>query len=180
MCVFTVVTVDNQLIQVLPACFLFMALAWLGSVYNAYQDAMQLYNVFVEHYRETSYVDIVALRHAKELIKRQRKLLADGGAVFLQDPKYGGEDGLILHVRKLCNDHTKYDALLELEMASRDLRRKRGDIITLVTESIPITAIQAYILGAADEIQVRLLPHVQVTGIGVSPPCLPTWRVACV
>lgn len=36
----------------------------------------------------------------------------------------------------------KFDVLLELELSSRELRRKRGDIICVVSESLPITAIQ--------------------------------------
>jgi hypothetical protein len=47
----------------------------------------------------------------------------------------------------------KRDAIFNLEYAVRELRRKRGDVITIVSESIPITAIQCYTLMFADDIQ---------------------------
>jgi hypothetical protein len=47
----------------------------------------------------------------------------------------------------------KRDAIFNLEYAVRELRRKRGDVITIVSESIPITAIQCYTLMLADDVQ---------------------------
>jgi hypothetical protein len=40
----------------------------------------------------------------------------------------------------------RFDVMLEHEMAQREVRRKRGDVITIVTESLPITSIQSYVL----------------------------------
>jgi len=36
----------------------------------------------------------------------------------------------------------KREATLEYEMAVRELRRKRGDVVTILSESLPITIIQ--------------------------------------
>ena len=44
--VFTIIQPDNELIQILPAAVFFMVLAWMGSLYNAYYDAWQLFDVF--------------------------------------------------------------------------------------------------------------------------------------
>ena len=43
--------------QILPACYLFLSFAWLGSLYNAYHDFIQLYTVYFQHFKHTSFVD---------------------------------------------------------------------------------------------------------------------------
>jgi hypothetical protein len=48
----------------------------------------------------------------------------------------------------------RFDVMLEHEMAQREVRRKRGDVITIVTESLPITAIQSYVLLQGSEVGV--------------------------
>ena len=50
----------------------------------------------------------------------------------------------------------------------RDLRRKRGDVVTVVSESLPITIIQCYVLFMSEKIQV--CAHVRVS-VGIHVRC---------
>jgi len=152
--VVTYVALDNSLIQILPACWLFLSFAWLGSLYNAYHDAKQLYSVYFQHFKSTKFVDDMSFRNAGAIISKARgsglEHTIAGKALTSHDVR----NHLAQHVRLLSNERGKYEVLLELELATRELRRKRGDIITIMTESLPITAIQAYIMASGDETQI--------------------------
>ena len=57
------------------------------------------------------------------------------------------------HIWNESLEVAKREAIFNLEYAVRELRRKRGDVITILSEAIPITAIQCYTLMLADDIQ---------------------------
>ena len=152
--VFTLVAVDNALIQVLPACYLFLAFAWVGSLYNAYHDSNQLYTVWFQHFKETLFIDSMSFRMATSMIKKVRAEKQMNSILGKPVDAPDIRNHLAQHVRVLCNERSKYDALLELELSTRDLRRKRGDIITIMSESIPITAIQCYIMAEGGDTQI--------------------------
>ena len=66
------------------------------------------------------------------------------------------------------------DALLELERSTRDLRRKRGDIITIMSESIPITANQCYIMVECVDTQIVNISSLHLCSVQRSPPSAAT------
>mmetsp|Transcript_55624 Transcript_55624/g.132077 ORF Transcript_55624/g.132077 Transcript_55624/m.132077 type:complete len:580 (+) Transcript_55624:141-1880(+) len=151
--VVSLVAVDNALIQVLPACYLFLTFAWGGSLYNAYHDSIQLYTVYFQHFKHTTFVDGMSYRISSSMVRKAKKAKKES----LAGKPYDAPDirnHLAQHVRLLTNERANYDVLLELEHASRELRRKRGDIITILTESLPITAIQCYILALSGTTQI--------------------------
>ena len=45
MYVLTVIGQDYRLAQVLPAAYMFMVIAWVGSIYNAYYDVAQVFTM---------------------------------------------------------------------------------------------------------------------------------------
>lgn len=66
--------------------------------------------------------------------------------------------------------------MIQHEMANREMRRKRGDVITIVTESLPITAIQSYVILQAEGVTVvtivtllfaSLVLGAKVSGLGM-------------
>ena len=121
--VVTYVALDNSLIQILPACWLFLSLAWLGSLYNAYHDAKQLYSVYFQHFKSTKFVDDMSFRNAANIISKARgsglEHTIAGKALTSHDVR----NHLAQHVRLLSNERGKYQVLLELELAESAWRR---------------------------------------------------------
>ena len=71
-----------------------------------------------------------------------------------------GEVFSVLHkhiMAEALSEDAKFDAVVKLEYALREFRRKRGDIITIVSESVPITAIQCYVMLHTTDTQIMTI-----------------------
>ena len=99
-------------------------------------------------------------------IRRSGRHLPDTIAVA-PPPGAGGASGggsgelfSVLHkhiMAEALSEDAKFDAVVKLEYALRELRRKRGDIITIVSESVPITAIQCYVMLHTTDTQIMTI-----------------------
>lgn len=47
--VWTVIIPDNHLIDILPHSLMFLLIAWIGSIYTAYNAAVQLHTIYQQH-----------------------------------------------------------------------------------------------------------------------------------
>jgi len=146
--VFTIIAPDNRLIQVLPAALFFMGLAWLGTMYNAYFDAIQLYDIFVQNRDPERFAQMISKRLALRTVTNIRR---SGRRASIAGSS--AEVSLEAHILNEAMQTAKREAMVQLEYANRELRRKRGDVITIISEAIPITAIQCYTMLQADDTQ---------------------------
>eukprot|EP00277_Geminigera_cryophila_P004399 CAMPEP_0179427360 /NCGR_PEP_ID=MMETSP0799-20121207/13335_1 /TAXON_ID=46947 /ORGANISM="Geminigera cryophila, Strain CCMP2564" /LENGTH=561 /DNA_ID=CAMNT_0021202383 /DNA_START=95 /DNA_END=1780 /DNA_ORIENTATION=+ len=159
--VFTVISVDYKLIQILPAAYMFMAIAWIGSLYNAYYDIHQLWDVYMQHHHEGRFFNGVAKKLAHKTVT---KAVRSGRKASVSGIDLGGHnaDQTMLMLQESIisnseNEKEKQEATMEYEMAVRELRRKRGDVVTIFSESMPITIIQSYIMLNGGKVQIMTI-----------------------
>eukprot|EP00277_Geminigera_cryophila_P005413 CAMPEP_0179432666 /NCGR_PEP_ID=MMETSP0799-20121207/17231_1 /TAXON_ID=46947 /ORGANISM="Geminigera cryophila, Strain CCMP2564" /LENGTH=563 /DNA_ID=CAMNT_0021210175 /DNA_START=215 /DNA_END=1906 /DNA_ORIENTATION=+ len=148
--VFTIVQPDNKLVQLLPAALFFMALAWAGTIYNAYYDANQLRDVYLQDNNREKFARILAQRLAQRTIVNIKR----SGRRATSENNQEISRSIESHILNEAQDPVKYQAMVDLEYANRELRRKRGDVITIISESIPITIIQCFIMLQSDSTQI--------------------------
>jgi len=157
-------TTDNALVQALPASYFFMVSSWLGSIYVAYTDLLQLNSMYLQHNSREKFVKMLARTTGRKQVSKARRLSLErtdsinplqinGKAV---DPKNKQsirdlKDDFESRIAEMGAEDKMYDMLLELELSARELTRKQGDVLTIMTESIPITAIQIYALKVATD-----------------------------
>ena len=60
-------------IQVLPAAYLFMVVAWIGSLYNAYYDMHQLWEVYLQKNYRATFFKAISKRLAKKTVVAAKK-----------------------------------------------------------------------------------------------------------
>jgi hypothetical protein len=162
--VFTVMQTDNALVQALPASYFFMCTSWLGSLYVAWTDLMQLNAMYLQHSSRERFVKHLAKTAGRRQVSKARRLSLEKTDIVnpLQingvavDPKCKTsmktiKDEFESKINNMGAEDRMYDMLLELELSARELTRKQGDVLTILTESIPITAIQIYTLNTAKD-----------------------------
>jgi len=162
--VFTVMQVDNELVQALPASYFFMVTSWLGSLYVAWQDTMQLRSMYLQHSSRERFIQSIAKTTGRRQVSKARRLslertnsvnpLSIGGVAV--DPNCNtsikkAKDEFEEKISQMVGEDKMYDMLLELEVSARELVRKQGDVMTILTESIPISAIQIYTLNVSQD-----------------------------
>mmetsp|Transcript_21268 Transcript_21268/g.49295 ORF Transcript_21268/g.49295 Transcript_21268/m.49295 type:complete len:570 (+) Transcript_21268:217-1926(+) len=169
--VFTIILYDPNTVQVVPAAILFLVFAWLGSFYNAYHDIRQMWSVYMLKNHRRAFTEMLAQKLVDKTVKQARRLSTEMEKEALETPngitRRVSIAGNIVeadtdhqelsahfsaHVKQQAAEEHKFNVMLDLEIAQRDIRRKRGDVVTIITESIPITAIQFYVLLNAEEV----------------------------
>jgi hypothetical protein len=71
--VFSIIMPDNRLVQILPAALFFTVLAWLGTIYNAYFDALQLYDIWMQQRNPEGFAHLLSRRLASRTVTNIRK-----------------------------------------------------------------------------------------------------------
>ena len=128
--VFTVIAGDHKLVQVLPAAYMFMILAWIGSLYNAYHDVHQLWDVYMQkHYRQ-KFFDSIAKRLARatvnKALKTGRKASVAGLDMRETDARTATQKlqaSIIGESTQELEKHSRQEATMAYEMGVQDLRQ---------------------------------------------------------
>lgn len=164
--VLTVMQTDNALVQALPASYFFVCTSVMGSIYVAWTDVLQLKTMYLQHSSREKFLKHVARTQGRNQVQRARRLSLQNNASTetanlnvngtVIDPRCDKSVNNAINdfeskLSEMGNEEKTYNMLLELEVASRELIRKRGDVVTIFTESIPITAIQIYALNTAEK-----------------------------
>ena len=121
---------DHKLVQVLPAAYMFMILAWIGSLYNAYHDVHQLWDVYMQkHYRQ-KFFDSIAKRLARatvnKALKTGRKASVAGLDMRETDARTATQKlqaSIIGESTQELEKHTRQEATMAYEMGVQDLRQ---------------------------------------------------------
>jgi len=165
--VFTIILYDPATVQVVPAAILFLAFAWVGSIYNAYHDMRQMWSIHMLKNHRAKFMQKLTSQLVQKTVKQARRLSSEmtdspngiqrrvslAGEIVDNDKSNTMlERHLNQHIIDEAQEEHKFNVMLDLEVASREIRRKRGDVVTIVTESIPITAIQTYVLLNAESV----------------------------
>lgn len=74
--VFTFMLYDPHTVQVVPAALLFLGLAWVGSIYNAYHDICQIYSMWLMHHHKGVFMTQLAEKLAHQTVKSVTKSVA--------------------------------------------------------------------------------------------------------
>jgi hypothetical protein len=163
------VSTTKDLIQILPLCWVFCALAWLSSIYVAYEDLEQLYRIIIETWYHDLHVQKMAVRHANDSFVRRQSAPNSPISRASSPPRsplgatrVGSLDLWAMagppaeakaEIRKLSAEFQDMAAaednlrvMHEYEMAKRNFARMRRTLLAMVTETIPITVLSTYIV----------------------------------
>jgi hypothetical protein len=160
-------------LQVLPAAIYFVVLSVLGTSYNSYFDIMQLRDIYMQWYQHDTFGRELAKKIAGKTMTNLRRA---GRGQYLE------ACNIEAHLLQQLEDPVHYDAIVELEYAYREMRRMRANIITILTESVPVISIELYIIvvwevKVVKKVLILLVLLMEMAVFGAKMACLGYYQV---
>lgn len=137
---FTAVWDDRDLQDIIPICVLFLITGWAASMFNAWLAFTQLTMLSKMHKDEKSYLEHLVEGYSKSAVDK----VAGKGRQGRRKTPVARRVSFTLSLQ--IEADRKQNLMTNLAIARRELERKLGDVITIVAEAAPITALQCVVL----------------------------------